>query len=138
MPTALVESQLQGVLTPGMGIISIDSVDPKGPKLPNLVTSAEYKITFLEPVVGLEKITDRILDSKQLIRERRGKTYDLRPLIEEMVISKPSLDGKQCVQLRLAARTGATGRPDEVLAEMGISIQNTRIHRTKLILKNQD
>jgi hypothetical protein len=34
----------------------------------------------------------------------------------------------------LAARAGATGRPEEVLAVLGIPFETTRIERTRLIL----
>jgi hypothetical protein len=37
--------------------------------------------------------------------------------------------------MRLAARDGATGRPEEVLGVLGIPLEATRIERTHLILK---
>jgi hypothetical protein len=37
---------------------------------------------------------------------------------------------------RLAAREGATGRPEEVLDVLGIPIDMTCIERVRLILKN--
>ena len=39
------------------------------------------------------------------------------------------------VFMRLAAREGATGRPEEVLDALGIPFEATRIERTRLILK---
>lgn len=135
LPAAEVQAQLQDALTPGMEITRVESVDPKGPKLPNLVQSAEYLISLLEPVIALDEIVGRILGSEHLFRERRGKGYDLRPLIEEIEVLSPTPGGEQRIRLRLAARTGATGRPDEVLAEMDIPLQDARVHRTNLILK---
>jgi len=38
--------------------------------------------------------------------------------------------------MRLAAREGATGRPEEVLDVLGIPFETTRIERTLLILRN--
>ena len=37
--------------------------------------------------------------------------------------------------MRLAAREGATGRPEEVLDVIGIPLEDTRIERTKLIFQ---
>jgi hypothetical protein len=38
--------------------------------------------------------------------------------------------------MRLAAREGATGRPEEVLAVLGVPLESTYIERTKLIFKD--
>jgi hypothetical protein len=38
--------------------------------------------------------------------------------------------------MRLAAREGATGRPEEVLDALGIPLETTRIERTRLILQD--
>ena len=64
-----------------------------------------------------------------LSRIRREKQYDLRPLIEWVEVRGDT------IAMRLAAREGATGRPEEVLAELGIAFDETRIERTKLIFK---
>ena len=132
-----VETQLHGASPPGLHITHVEAVDPKGPKLPNLVQSAEYFIKLIEPSGGLEERISRILGAERLIRERRGKEYDLRPLVEEIEEINPTPGGEPRFRLQLAARTGATGRPDEVLAEMDIAIQNACVHRTKLILKSE-
>jgi hypothetical protein len=38
--------------------------------------------------------------------------------------------------MRLAAREGATGRPEEVLSVLGIAYEGTKIERTRLIFKS--
>jgi len=38
--------------------------------------------------------------------------------------------------MRLAARDGATGRPEELLDALGIPLETTRVERTRLILKS--
>ena len=81
------------------------------------------------------------MEAESIIRERRGKTYDLRPLIEELKISEsggePSVQEQapalQRIFMRLAAREGATGRPEEVLDLLDIAFEGTRIERTRLI-----
>jgi radical SAM-linked protein len=138
LPVKKVKTHLLGAETPGLKIIEVELVDPKAPKLPNLVHSAEYTVTLSEHFNDLTERITRILESESLIRERRGKKYDLRPLIDAMDELPPRNQGNQQIRLLLAARTGATGRPDEVLVEMGISPQIAKIHRSKLILQKID
>jgi hypothetical protein len=39
------------------------------------------------------------------------------------------------IDLNLSAREGAKGRPEEVLDELGIAFEETRIERTRLIFQ---
>lgn len=121
--------QLQETLPAGIQVASIEKVDDKLPALQTLVNSAEYEITLMEAVDGaeLKRKIDSVMESSSIIRERRGKTYDLRPLIYEL---KPENGDK--IFMRLAAREGATGRPEEVLDLLGIPFEGTRIERTQL------
>jgi hypothetical protein len=101
--------------------------------------------------------------AESLPRERRGKPYNLRPLIEELSILPPALpasspwntvslqtaspppsssadavlSGVQRLFMRLAARAGATARPEEVLDVLGIPSDTARIERTHLILNRE-
>jgi hypothetical protein len=52
-------------------------------------------------------------------------------LIEEL-----SLPAEGNIFMRLTAREGATGRPEEVLDVLGISFEGTRIERTRLIFQS--
>lgn len=74
---------LQSAAPPGLVIASIVEVDDRAPALQTLVVSAEYEVTLLDPVAGqvLEANISRLLEAASLPRERRGKPYDLRPLI---------------------------------------------------------
>jgi len=76
---------------------------------------------------------DRLLEAEKLMRERRGKLYDLRPLIEDLCEIKPATEGGLRIRMRLAARSGATGRPDEVLAALEIPPHKARVQRTELV-----
>ncbi len=134
LPIQEVEASLSSATPPGISIHTVQVVPPKGPKLPNLVKSAEYIVVLPDPIPDLAARIDQLLQAESLIRERRGKTYDLRPLIESIKQIDPSNQGEQRVWLALAARTGATGRPDEVLDAMGIPPHRARIQRTALCL----
>ena len=75
---------LKAALPPGMDISDVREVDLHTPALETPLKSAEYRVTFTEPVdrVELEKKVAELLKADSLPRERRGKAYDLRPLVE--------------------------------------------------------
>jgi hypothetical protein len=80
----------------------------------------------------LNRRVEALMMAESLPRERRGKSYDLRPLVEMLsVVTQP--DGKVWLRMTLAAREGATGRPDEVLTALDIEPETARVERTKLI-----
>ncbi len=128
---------LQPAAPPGLVISSVEVVDEHSPALQTQVASAEYEVTLLEPGdrPGLVKGISALLEASSLSRERRGKTYDLRPLIESLALLPGDGSGELRLHMRLAAREGATGRPEEVLDALGIPFETTRIERTRLILQ---
>jgi len=78
-----------------------------------------------------------VLEAGKIIRSRRGKEYDLRPLIEELsLISGPNSD-TPALFLRLSARQSATGRPEEVVSALGYDPFSARYIRTRLILSTE-
>jgi radical SAM-linked protein len=131
------KEMLQPVAPPGLVISSVEIVDEHGPALQTQVVSAEYEVTLLEPgdESSLDNGISALLGSASLPRQRRGKTYDLRPLIESLVLLPADGTGALCLHMRLAAREGATGRPEEVLGALNIPFEATRIERTHLVLK---
>jgi radical SAM-linked protein len=146
---AEVQKRLQAGSPPGLTILRLEAVDEHAPALQTQVTSAEYMVTLLEAGYRseLEHFVEDLLAAASLPRVRRDKAYDLRPLIEELSIlplhlsSSTDMGGevdenRVRIFMRLAARTGATGRPEEVLELLGIPSENTRIERTRLIFIN--
>lgn len=129
IPVDGLREKLQETLPAGIQVTSIEHVDEKLPALQTLVSSAEYEVTLTEAIdrSELERRIDSVMDAESIIRERRSKTYDLRPLIEEL-----NFEGPDKIFMRLAAREGATGRPEEVLDMLGIAFEDTRIERTQL------
>lgn len=125
--------RLNGTLPPGIRVLSVEQAEERAPALQTQVAEAEYQIELREPV-GPSELKRRIeaaLVSTSIPRERRGKSYDLRPLI----LFIEAFDDK--ITMRLAAREGATGRPEEVLDVLGIAFEETRIERTRLIFKQE-
>jgi len=134
--------KLQQTLPTGIQVTHVESVDEGAPALQTQVVSAEYEVKLTESDFGSEmkRKIDSVMESDSIIRERRGKTYDLRPLVEELsLIPAPPAEGEGQevrVFMRLAAREGATGRPEEVLDVLGIAFEGTRIERTRLIFRS--
>lgn len=129
--------KLQPASPPGLTVLSVELVDDSSPALQTQVISAEYEVTLLEPS-PFSDLPERItaaLEGVTLPRERRGKQYDLRPLVEDLRLLPAGESGEIRLFMRLAAREGATGRPEEVLGVLGLPFESTRIARTRLILK---
>lgn len=124
---------LQGTLPSGIQVLSVEQMDDRAPALQTQVVSAAYEVELTGSVDGsdLKRRIDSVMDAESIIRTRRGKEYDLRPLVENLEM--PS-EGK--IHMTLSAKEGATGRPEEVLDELAIPFEETRIERTGLILRS--
>lgn len=135
LPLAEVEERLARAIPPGLKINLVKEVDLRAATLQTEVAAAEFTVTFLDPVDDLPARVERLQAAESLPRERRGKPYDLRTLIEKIEHLPPDEDGQQRLFLRLTAREGATGRPEEVIDEMGIDPSSARVHRIALIFE---
>jgi len=115
--------------------LDLKSIPLADPPLQTTIRSAEFVISFSQPenVNFIKEKINSILSAPSLMRERRGKAYDLRPLIHSLVIMNgisPSM------VMKLSAMPGATGRPEEVLASMGLDPINVEVTRTALVFDN--
>jgi radical SAM-linked protein len=126
-------ARLNSTLPPGLQVVGVEQVDERAPALQTQVEAAEHEVTMTEGAVpsDLQGRVDAVRESTSLPRERRSKMYDLRPLIEELTLLP-----EQKIFMRLAAREGATGRPEEVLDVLGIAFEETHIERTRLIFRH--
>ena len=136
IPTEEIASRLKDSLPPDIQVTHVETVDEREPALQTQVLSATYDVHLTEPVNGSEltRKVEELMKSESLPRERRDKLYDLRPLIETLDVITEA-DGKVWMQMKLAARDGATGRPEEVLNALGIEPEYTLVERTLLIFK---
>ena len=128
---------LRSKLAPGIKILHVEEVNIKAPALQALVKEAEYEVTLARDV-EYEKLKQKVhllLSSTELTRIRRGKEYDLRPLIIDLKVYQAE-DCTALLSMKLDQRPGKTGRPDEVLAAMELDPMQSRIHRTQLILED--
>ena len=136
IPVDEIANRLKDNLPADIQVTQVESVDERGPALQTQVLSASYEVDLTEPIDGSE-LRDKIeelISSEILLRERRGKQYDLRPLLETLEMVTET-DGTVRLRMTLAARDGATGRPEEVLNSLGIDPQYTRVERTRLIFQ---
>jgi radical SAM-linked protein len=132
---ATTATQLQQSLPAGLTILSVQAVEPASAAPGSLIQSVEYEVTFsTEPQwEELRRRIENLLSASAAPRERRGKRYDLRPLIEELRLVEGLADAPPMLQMRLTAKPGATGRPDEVLDQLGCARESVRIERTALL-----
>ena len=117
---------LRTAVSPGIGILSVQPVAVSLPPLQTLAQAADYIVAVSNPPPDLELRVAAFLTAQTLPREKRGKPYDLRPLVESLSVAGHSL------HMRLAARDGATGRPEEVIDALGLGGHHTAVHRAAL------
>ncbi len=128
---------LTATLPEGLTIRNIEGVPPVAPSLPSQVVAARYVVT-VETTVPADEIRRRIADllaAETLLRERRGRSYDLRPLILDLRLEKVSA-GECVLTMLLSAREGATGRPEEVLDALGLADGFFRVTRRRILSTN--
>ena len=121
--------KLNNIMPEGIRVMDIKQADERAPALQTQVVSAMYEVTLKEPGLGsdLKRKIDSVMETESIIRTRRKKEYDLRPLIEDITLLSNNKIG-----MRLTSKEGATGRPEEVLDVLGIAFEETRIERTRL------
>jgi radical SAM-linked protein len=132
----LIRDSLLPALHPGIDNIEIKTIPINDPPLQTIVVASEYlaMFDFDFEINKIEADISEILSSKSIIRERRGKQYDLRGLIQLLKIVQSPEKG---IYMRLSALPGATGRPEEVLECLGIAQAQVQVIRTKLIFTNK-
>lgn len=134
-----VQTRLAEAVPPGFEIHSVEEIpDLHGDKLPTLIKSSLYLLTFHRDAPDLPQRVEDLMSREHIHRQRKKKTYDLRPLIEDMKILSPSNQGTPRLQVQVSSRPGANGRPDEVLRALGYSPYSADICRTQIVLAEPD
>lgn len=133
--TMILKENLSSSLPSGIVINEINQIDLEEPALQTQTEASEYTIYLLDQI-NENLITTQIselLSKSSIHRIRRGKPYDLRPLILEInfINSDPNH-----IKMVLKSKDGATGRPEEVLSELNIPLESARIIRNRIILTN--
>jgi len=129
-----VMARLAPALPAGIAVTSVMQVPLDAPALQAELRWTEYLVT-VETDEASEQIEQKVqtfLAAPTLPRERRGKSYDLRPLVLSLSVEAVPDSSVQIVMRLLADATVGTGRPDEVLAALGWGDAPVQIHRRKL------
>lgn len=122
---------LNRVSPPGLRSLSAEMVPLKSPALQTLVESAEYLLAVDDPEDPvLNSRIDAFLKAEQVLRERKGKVYNLRALVHSV---EHAVNG--AFQARLATGDQGNARPDEFLDALGLDASRVRCHRTALHLR---
>ncbi len=117
------------------GLVAIDAtpVYDRAPALPVLLHGADYE-SVIETDGPIDEITGQcqaLLARETVPRVYRDKAYDLRPLIDDLEVLKVNAQ-HLLLRMQLAAGERGTGRPDEVLGELGLANLPHSCHRRRL------
>jgi radical SAM-linked protein len=109
-------------LPPGLKVVSVEEVYHKLPSLQSQVRAAEYRIEvkWTESHQALEARVTDFLAAETIMRQRRGKAYDLRLLVESLSVGEGVQDG-YVLHMRLRLSQRGTARHDEVLDALGLA-----------------
>ena len=126
---------LAPVLPDGLLVSQVRQVILKEPALPAQIVAAEYRVTveWGEPAEAVQARIEQVMAATELAHERRGRQYDLRPLIERLWLERAG-GGEVVLGMQLAARAGATARSEAVLEVLGMGEAFARYHRLRLLM----
>jgi radical SAM-linked protein len=129
-----VKRRLSLALPTGMTVTSVVEAQLQSPALQATLRWAEYLVTIEtdETRDQAESRLSALLAMPSLARERRGKSYDLRPLVLSLSVESAQPSSIQIAMRLLADANAGTGRPDEVLAALGWADTPAHIHRRRL------
>lgn len=132
-------ARLQAAMPRGIQLIHVEPVPRELPSLQSQVAAAQYRVeveTEEAPGAFAARLQAFAARGEAWRTRRRGKeesSYDLRPLVLVLRYLGPC-PGGQAFETTMRAEPGATGRPDELLAELGFEAAPRRIVRLSLIL----
>ena len=131
---AEIRERLNQAAPEGIAVLEVSEVPYSTPALQTQTRAAEFVVTLLDPI-SPEDTRERVhalVTAESIVRTRRDKTYNLRPLILGMSV-EASETGQVQIGMTLKAEESGTGRPDEVVAALGMDVAAVRIHRRRLI-----
>lgn len=142
VPLDELQQRIRAKLPPGVTLHSAQEVPLKTESLQSLLIGADYTILIYatpDELTGaeLEARIATFLAETTLWRERQRKgehyQYNLRPLVFELRYEGYTpQDEEHRIFLRVQQRAGATGRPDEAVAAMGLDTYARTLRRDRL------
>jgi radical SAM-linked protein len=133
-------SSLRKQMPDGLQLRSVSEVDLTLPPLPSEVIAAEYEVRMQggEATDAVQARLDALLAAASIPRCRQrpdgARAYDLRPLVQTLELVGRQGDAA-IIHMRLQADAHGTGRPDEVMAALGMTEQVLGMERVQLVLR---
>lgn len=132
-------SRLAAQLPLSFNLLSVEELDVGAPSAQALLQAVEYRFTLTADtdITALRERIEAFLAADSVPwehrREKDVKRYDLRPLVQSLrlVVS----NGTPTLEAVLGAAEGASARPDQVAAALGIADDQRTIHRVCLLLR---
>ena len=126
-------------LPPGFQVLAVQEVGQGALALQTLVRWAEYEVEAVCPF-SRQELEERVRDFLlapsvpwQHRRQKEVRQYDLRALVVDLRLL--DLDEEKAkLAMRLRTDSTAAGRPEQVVAALGLPGSPLRIHRSQLIL----
>ena len=132
-------ARLAAALPAGIRPVAAEPVPRELPSLQTQILAAEYEVQVEteEAPEAFRATLERFMVRSDAWRERRrGKEaarYDLRPLVLRLEYLGIAGDYGQAFRVMMRSESGATGRPDELLDELGLGAAARRIERLELV-----
>jgi radical SAM-linked protein len=148
--------QISNSVPPGLSVHRVTALSENSTGLEKLVLAGEYSAVPLEGEwpEDLPQRIQELMVRVALPRERRGKTYDLRPRILSLALdgNTPALAEHPgpdvfrelgrlrsgALRMRLSLTQDATGRPDEVLSALGLDSMPVEVKRERIVMREAD
>ena len=126
--------RIRAASPPGIRLDEVEEVAEDVPKLQGAIRASDFAVTLLDGLPDLDERVAGLLRAGSLPRVRQDKAYDLRPLVVELRRLDDDEDGRCRLFMTLLTQNAATGRADEVVAELGGDPLAIRVHRLRIHL----
>ena len=142
MPAADVQALILPQVAPGIEIEAVHDIPLEEPALQAMTRETTFVATITDDhSLNHQQFQQQVADmltAAEIIRERTGKKkrvkqYDLRPLIPDLTVTETADNALQ-LGMHLMLEPGKTGRPDEVLKQLGLDPLDVRIERRSILL----
>jgi radical SAM-linked protein len=125
-------------LPAGIEALEAEETGLRAPSLQSELRAAEYEASLPPeaPKDDARKAVDAFLAAESVpweqVRDGEARRYDIRAMVQHLWVEGAE-NGATVVGMRVRADSGGSGRPEQVIAAMGLP-EPSRIHRRKLVL----
>jgi radical SAM-linked protein len=125
-------------LPAGVEALEVEEVGLRAPSLQAELRAAEYEVSLpatLEQANAREAVESFLAAESvpwEQVRDGETRQYDIRAMVQHLWVDGTK-NGSPVVSMRVRADSGGSGRPEQVIAALGLP-EPTSIHRRKLVL----